>query len=138
MTNGVLLPIVASALLISLNDASLMGAAQPQAAGANAVMFPCVAVAIFLASVVLLKKMLGLVAGASDTIAHTAITGAFPVAAVCLLAVGACVWAARDGGTRYRRRAPRRSPSPMVRTVEISSCVATTSAAATVSSHPPC
>mmetsp|Transcript_22816 Transcript_22816/g.58034 ORF Transcript_22816/g.58034 Transcript_22816/m.58034 type:complete len:355 (-) Transcript_22816:331-1395(-) len=134
VANGILLPCVASVLFISLNDASLMQAAQPQAAAANLIMFPCISVALFLASVVLLKKLVGAMGGVSDGTVHAAITAAFPVTVVCTLAVGGCAWAVRDGGMWHRRR--RGATRPMVRTTEMRSVMASESRS--TAAQPPC
>jgi len=123
VVNGVLLPCVASMLLISLNDAELMSDASPQSACSNALMFPCVGIALYLASVVLVKR---LVTGGERP--HDAMVGAVPLAAVGMICLAGCVWVVRGA----RRHAPmmRTPPRPILRTVECSAVVASTS--------PPC
>ena len=83
IVNGVLLPCVASLLLLSLNDAMLMkGTSQPQSPVANAIMFPCVGITLYLASVVLLKQTVGRMAADGS---HVPIVYGFPCAALGIL-----------------------------------------------------
>ena len=85
VTNGLLLPCVASMLLLSLNHTRIMGAAKPQAAALNALMIPCVGITIYLACVVLLKHSLGRLPFARDPTVPIAV--AAPLAATLLLAL---------------------------------------------------
>lgn len=88
IVNGLLLPCVASALLLCLNDARHMGSARPQPARCNALMFPCVGIALYLASVVLLKRLV-------NAQASTAMASAVPVAAVGLALLASCLYVLR-------------------------------------------
>ena len=89
IVNGLLLPCVASALLLCLNDArSHMGSARPQPARLNALMFPCVGIALYLASVVLLKRLV-------NAQASTAMASAVPVAAVGLALLASFLYVLR-------------------------------------------
>jgi manganese transport protein len=100
VVNGVLLPCVASLLLVALNHSAVMGGAGPQSATSNGLMIPCVAITIYLASVVLLKQTVGRIVGPGGS--HVAIAAAAPVAAVLLLLLLRCV--------QTVRRAPARGP----------------------------
>jgi len=109
IVNGLLLPCVASALLLCLNDArSHMGSARPQPARLNALMFPCVGIALYLASVVLLKRLV-------TAQASTAMASAVPVAAVGLVLLASCVYVLR------------RDQPQMLRTVEFATVAAAVS-----------
>jgi Mn2+/Fe2+ NRAMP family transporter len=109
IVNGLLLPCVASALLLCLNDArSHMGSARPQPARLNALMFPCVGIALYLASVVLLKRLVA-------AQASTAMASAVPVAAVGLVLLASCVYVLR------------RDQPQMLRTVEFATVAAAVS-----------
>ena len=59
VVNGILLPCVASMLLLSLNHRRVMGAAGPQSLCLNMLLTPCVAITLYLAAVVLLKQTIG-------------------------------------------------------------------------------
>jgi hypothetical protein len=97
--NGVLLPLVASSLLLCLNTQQLLGDnVQPLAN--NLVMTPCVAVAFFLACLTLVGKTVGELAGL-DFGAVCAISGVLSAAGT-----GTVVWGChrmRTGGTRSHR-----------------------------------
>ena len=104
VVNGLLLPCVASLLLFSLNDAQLMGAAQVQSMGANAIMFPSVFVTLVLACMTLVKLTVGKAFGAEG--GHVAVASAFPLAGMIIVALGFSVRDAR----RAAPMAPRRPP----------------------------
>ena len=89
VVNGVLLPWVAAALFISLNHASIVGGESsseggPQGLVLNCLMAPCVAIAVFLACVVLLKQSIGRAIGGVDG-AHTSILAALPIAMMLMM-----------------------------------------------------
>ena len=107
VANGVLLPIVASTLLMSLNHAAIMGANGPQAMCQTCLMLPCVATTVYLASVVLLKQTLGRVIGGSEG-THAAIVTAMPVALVAVTLLILHLRSVRQGApaTGARAREP--------------------------------
>ena len=112
ITNGVLLPIVASMLLLSLNHSNIMNAAGPQAMCLNCVMLPCVGITVYLASVVLLKQTIGRAIGGAEGTA-AAIFAALPVAACAIAALIWKVHVVRNGSMHGRAaNSQQRSPRP--------------------------
>lgn len=132
MHPGVLLPCVASALLIALNDAALMGqgtggqgtggrgaggqrggSSKPQSALLNALMFPCVTIALYFASFALLKQTVGRWDGFGGT--DAAIIAAVPISAIGAVALGGVVWRVRSGGAEQQHARASASKSAWLR-----------------------
>ena len=82
-------------LLLSLNHAGLMSASGPQQAYLNGLLIPCVAITLYLASVVLLKQSVGRAFGADGS--RVAIGLALPLSMLLLLLLSLRVWIVRTG-----------------------------------------
>ena len=87
------MPAVAALLLLVLNHAGVMRNGGPQSLASNALMLPCVAIALCLASVELLSQTLGRAAGM-----HTAVAAALPVTAVATITLSVAAGIARTRG----------------------------------------
>ena len=104
VANGVLLPVVASVLLLSLNHSGFMasaGGAQPMLN--TLLMLPCVAIAMLLASMVLMKQTIGRAFGADG--GRVAMTAAVPCAAAATLLLVSRVRVVRRAAGAGLRRA---------------------------------
>ena len=83
--NGVLLPLVASSLLLCLNTAALLGD-DVQPLLSNLLMTPCVAVSFFLACLTLVDKTIGAPAGLEFSVVCAV------AATLSAMGTGAVVW----------------------------------------------
>ena len=121
VVNGCLLPCVASALLLSVNSYALMGG-YPQTIRLNFLIFPCVALAAYLAAVVILNKVLA-AAGAAHAF-RSALACAAPLAAAWSLALLVLARRVSRPGGRAGAYSPRGAsrlaePEPEAHKVEV-------------------